>query len=127
MAYYLRVTWDPSTAVTGEADGRECLYVDGLVAGVVDRSRCYVAGKTDGAHAFVFVPTTANEGDAVSVNGVEIGDAHITSAPGSEWGLDEGTLVQQASVEIRDSASWLTNLWHYVLPGDDAETTGDAK
>ena len=126
MANGLRVKWDSSTAVTGEADGRETLYVTGFVTGAVDRSRCYVAGKTNGAHAFVFVPTPVlREGDVVSVNGEEIGKAHIVSAPGSEWGLAEGTLVQQASVQIPDGSPWLADLWNYVLP-HVVEDTGDA-
>ena len=125
MAYDLSVKWDPLTAETGEADGRETLYVDGFVIRGAARPNCYVAGKTDGVHAFVFLPKTAHEGDAVSVNGVEIGKAHITSAPGSEWGLAEGTLVQQASVEIPDDALWLTTLRQRLLQSDGAEATGD--
>ena len=119
MAYDLSVKWDPPTAEIGEADGRETLYVDGIVTGDADQSRCYVAGKTNGAHAFVFVPKTAHEGAAVSVNGQEIGNAHITSAPSSEWGLEGGPLVHQANVQIPDGSPWLANLWHDVL--------GDAK
>ena len=126
MAYDLRVKWVTSTAETGEADGRETLYVDGVVTGDVGRQRCYVAGKTDGAHAFVFVPTPAREDDAVSVNGEEIGNAHLTWAPGSEWGLPAGPSVHQASVKIPDGSQWLADLRHEVLPSDDAETTGDA-
>ena len=92
-----------------------------------------MAGKTDGVHAFVFVPTPAREDDAVSVNGEEIGNTHLTWAPGSEWGLPAGPSVHQASVKIPDGAQWLADLRHEVLPSDGydgadgpTEPTGDA-
>lgn len=120
MAYDLHVEWDLSTAGTGVADGRESLFVDGVVTGDVYSSRCYVAGKSDGVHDFVFLPKMVSEGDVVSVNGEEVGKAHITSAPGPEWSKADGVLVRQASVEVSDGAPWLTSLWQHVLPGDSA-------
>ena len=125
MAYDLRVKWVTSTAETGEADGRETLYVDGIVTGDVGRQRCYVAGKTDGAHAFVFVPTLPPaKMTRYHVNGEEIGNTYLTWAPGSEWGLPAGPSVRQAGVRIPDRAQWLADLRHEVLPPDDAKATG---